>query len=83
MRKNVKSVRNIVINYVKANGPATWSELHAVVCVAAGQPLNRLNYGSSYIDQVSYGTSACLPTDNDPSYLLKSNFDGLYHYVAE
>lgn len=78
-----KSVRDIVISYVKANGPATHSELHNVVLVAAGQNLNRRNYGSSYIDNVSFGTSALLPTATDSQYLVKSPVDGLYHYVAE
>lgn len=82
MLKN-KSIRDVVINYVKANGPATHSELHTVVLVAAGQPITRREYGSSYIDKVSYGTSALLPTATDSRHLVKSHHDGLYHLVNE
>lgn len=85
MKKNIKnrSVRNIVINFVKANGPATWTQLHKVVLAVTGQPLTRSNYGSCYLDKYSRGTSACLPTATDPSYLVWSEVDNKYHVVNE
>lgn len=81
-RKN-KSVRNIVINFVKANGPASWTQLHKVVLAVTGQPLNRTNYGSCYLDKYSWGTSACLPTATDSTYLVWSPVDEKYHVVNE
>lgn len=82
MRQN-KSIRNIVLKFVENNGPASWSELHQVVLIAAGQPLSRSNYGSSYLDRVSYGVTACLPTASDSRHLVQSPYDGLYHLVTE
>lgn len=78
-----KSVRNILINFVIANGPQTYKQLHTLVLAVAGQPITRNEYGSSYLDKYSWGTSACLPTDTDSRHLLKSEVDGLYHAVAE
>lgn len=78
-----KTIRDVVINFVKANGPQPHSTLRDIVLVAAGQPLTRRNYGTSYIDYVSFGTSALLPTTTDSQHLVQSKVDGLYHYVAE
>lgn len=78
-----KSIRSIVLDYVKTNGPQTYSSLQQVVLIAARQPLSRKKYGSSYIDKVSFGTSALLPTETDSRYLVKSHFDGMYHLVNE
>ena len=78
-----KSVRNIVLSYVQNQGPSSWNELQKVVCIAAGQPLGNVHYGSSYLDRVSEGTSAMLPTKTDSRYLVKSHVDGLYHLVNE
>ncbi len=78
MRKN-KTVRTILLDFVEANGPQTWNDLKKVVLIASGQPLNRHEYGSSYLDQVS-GSSVCFPTRNESRYLVKKS-DGLYHLV--
>lgn len=74
-----RSVRSIVLDFVKANGPQPYSKLKEVVLIAAGQPINRWNYGSGYLDSVTSG-SACLPNRNDHRYLGKRS-DGLYHLV--
>lgn len=76
-----KSIRNIVLRYVENNGPASWTELHNVVLTMAGQPLTRRNYGSSYLDRVSKGVTAMLPTSTDSRHLEKHNVDGKYHIV--
>lgn len=78
-----KSVRNIVLSYVEHQGPSSWKELQQVVCIVAGQPISNVHYGSSYLDRVSEGTSAMLPTKTDPRYLVKSHVDGLYHMVND
>ena len=43
MKKN-KTMRTILLDYVAANGPQTWSELHRVVLTVAGRNLNE-NHG--------------------------------------
>ena len=48
-----KTVRSIVLDFVQQNGPQPYNTLKKVVLIAAGQPLNRHEYGSSYLDQVS------------------------------
>jgi hypothetical protein len=79
MKKN-KTVRTVLLDFVAANGPQTWSNLHKVVLTVAGQPLTRNEYGSSYLDQVSY-SSVCFPTRNESRYLVRKS-DGKY-YLAE
>lgn len=79
MRK-YKSIRTILLDFVAVNGPQTWNELHKVVLTFAGQPLTRNEYGSSYLDQVSKGSSVCFPTRQEPRYLYKRE-DGLYDIV--
>ena len=69
MKKN-KTVRTMVLDYVENNGPQSWTNLHKVVLTAASQPLWRKNYGSSYLDQVSY-SSVCFPTKNEKRYLVR------------
>ena len=78
MKKN-KSVRTIVLDFVEANGPQPYNTLKKVVLIAAGQPLTRHDYGSSYLDQVSY-SSVCFPTRNDNRYLQKME-DNLYYLM--
>lgn len=80
MKKN-RSIRSILLNYVKNNGPQTWNSLHRVVLTVAGQPLTRNEYGSSYLDQVSEN-SVCLPTRNESCYLVRGT-DGLYRLASE
>lgn len=75
MKKN-RTVRTMVLDYVENNGPQSWTDLHKVVLMAASQPMWRRNYGSSYLDQVSY-SSVCFPTKNEKRYLVRCN-DGLY-----
>lgn len=75
MKKN-RTVRTMVLDYVENNGPQRWTDLHKVVLMAASQPMWRRNYGSSYLDQVSY-SSVCFPTKNERRYLVRCN-DGLY-----
>lgn len=79
MRKN-KSIRTILLDFVQANGPQTWTSLHRVVLTVAGQPLTRNEYGSSYLDQVSE-SSVCFPTRNERRYLVKGN-DGMYRIAS-
>ena len=79
MRKN-KSIRTILLHFVQANGPQTWTSLHRVVLTVAGQPLTRNEYGSSYLDQVSE-SSVCFPTRNERRYLVKGN-DGMYRIAS-
>lgn len=78
MRKN-RTIRTILLDYVKANGPQTWNDLHKVVLTVAGQPLTRNEYGSSYLDQVSE-SSVCFPTRNERRYLQRG-YDGLYRLI--
>lgn len=72
-----KTVRTMVLDFVEANGPQTYKKLKEVVLIVAGQPLNRNEYGSSYLDQVS-PSSVCNPTRNENRYLVKKE-DGRYH----
>ena len=78
MRKN-KTMRTILLDYVQANGPQTWKELHRVVLTVAGQPLTRKEWGSGYLDQVS-ASSVCFPTRNESRY-LRRDADGIYHLM--
>jgi len=78
MSKN-KTVRTILLDFVDANGPQTWNELHKVVLTVSGQPLTRNEYGSSYLDQVSEA-SVCNPTRREKRY-LRRRADGLYEIV--
>ena len=78
MSKN-KTVRSILLDFVEANGPQTWNDLKKVVLIAAGQPLTRHNYGSSYLDQVSE-SSVCFPTCNESRYLVRKS-DGMYYLM--
>ena len=77
-----KTIRTILLNFVKVNGPQTWNTIHRVVLTVAGQPLTRNEYGSSYLDQVSVGTSVCFPTRNERRYLAKKA-DGKYYLMGE
>ena len=75
MRKN-KTMRTILLDFVQANGPQSWSNLHRVVLIVAGRNLNDNHWGIGYLDQVSTG-SVCFPTRNESRYLVKRE-DGLY-----
>lgn len=75
MRKN-KTMRTILLDFVQANGPQSWSDLHRVVLTVAGRNLNDNHWGIGYLDQVSTG-SVCFPTRNENRYLVKRE-DGLY-----
>ena len=75
MRK-YKTMRTILLDYVQANGPQNWSDLHRVVLTVAGRNLNDSHWGIGYLDNVSTG-SVCFPTRNEPRYLVKRE-DGLY-----
>lgn len=75
MRKN-KTMRTILLDFVQANGPQSWSDLHRVVLTVAGRNLNDNHWGIGYLDQVSTG-SVCFPTRNETRYLVKRE-DGLY-----
>jgi hypothetical protein len=78
MRKN-KTMRTILLNFVEANGPQSWTSLHKVVLTVAGRNLNENHWGIGYLDQVSSG-SVCFPTKTDSRYLSK-DADGMYHLV--
>ena len=78
---NRKSIRTILLDFVQANGPQTWSDLHRVVLTVAGQPLTRNESGSSYLDQVSVNSSVCFPTMSEPRYLEKME-DGMYYLMS-
>ena len=67
MKRN-KTVRTILLDYVAANGPQTWSELHRVVLTVAGRNLNENHWGIGYLDKVS-PSSVCFPTRNESRYL--------------
>ena len=67
MKKN-KTMRTILLDYVAANGPQTWSELHRVVLTVAGRNLNENHWGIGYLDNVST-SSVCCPTRNESRYL--------------
>ena len=67
MKKN-KTMRTILLDYVAANGPQTWSELHRVVLTVAGRNLNENHWGIGYLDNVST-SSVCFPTRNESRYL--------------
>ena len=77
MKRN-KTMRTILLDYVAANGPQTWSELHRVVLTVAGRNLNEKHWGIGYLDNVSSG-SVCFPTRNENRYLLKMGEK--YHLV--
>ena len=80
MRKN-RTMRTILLDYVQANGPQTWSELHRVVLTVAGRNLNENHWGIGYLDQVSTG-SVCFPTRSDHRYLQKG-WDGFYRLMEK
>ena len=63
-------MRTILLDYVAANGPQTWSELHRVVLTVAGRNLNENHWGIGYLDNVST-SSVCFPTRNERRYQLK------------
>ena len=67
MKRN-KTMRTILLDYVAANGPQTWSELDRVVLTVAGHNLNEKHWGIGYLDNVSPG-SVCFPTRNESRYL--------------
>ena len=67
MKKN-KTMRTILLDYVAANSPQTWSELHRVVLTVAGRNLNENHWGIGYLDNVST-SSVCFPTRNESRYL--------------
>ena len=67
MKRN-KTMGTILLDYVAANGPQTWSELHRVVLTVAGHNLNEKHWGIGYLDNVSPG-SVCFPTRNESRYL--------------
>ena len=67
MKKN-KTMRTILLDYVAANGPQTWSELHRVVLTVAGRTLNENHWGIGYLDNVST-SSVCFTTRNESRYL--------------
>jgi hypothetical protein len=71
-----KTMRTIILDFVEANGPQTWSDLHRVVLTVAGRNLNENHWGIGYLDQVSAG-SVCFPTRNENRYLVKGR-DGMY-----
>ena len=75
-----RTMRTILLDYVKANGPQTWSDLHRVVLSVAGRNLNENHWGIGYLDQVSSG-SVCFPTRNDSRYLQRGR-DGLYRLMS-
>jgi len=79
MRKN-KTMRTILLDFVQANGPQSWSDLHRVVLTVAGRNLNDNHWGIGYLDQVSTG-SVCFPTKNESRYLVKRE-DGLYEIAS-
>jgi hypothetical protein len=61
-------MRTILLDYVAANGPQTWSALHRVVLTVAGRNLNENHWGIGYLDNVS-SSSVCFPTKNESRYL--------------
>ena len=67
MKRN-KTMRTILLDYVAANGPQTWSELHRVVLTVAGRNLNENHWGIGYLDKVS-SSSVCFPTKSESRYL--------------
>ena len=77
MRK-YKTMRTILLDFVQANGPQNWSDLHRVVLTVAGRNLNDSHWGIGYLDNVSTG-SVCFPTRNESRYLLK--LGETYHLV--
>lgn len=78
MRKN-RSMRTILLDYVQANGPQTWTGLHKVVLTVSGHNLAENHWGIGYLDQVS-ASSVCFPTGNERRYLKRGN-DGLYRLI--
>lgn len=78
-----KTTRSMVLDFVQANGPQTWSTLHKVVLTVSGQPLTREHYGISYLGYTTPGTSAFYPTSTDKRYLVYSQVDGKYHLINE
>lgn len=76
---NVHNVHKIVCDYLAANGPKKWRELHDVVLVATGRNLSERSWGVSYLDSVSTN-SVRFPKENDRRYVTKDK-DGYYHLV--
>jgi len=71
-----RTMRTILLDYVQANGPQSWTDLHRVVLTVSGHNLNENHWGIGYLDQVST-SSVCFPTKNESRYLVKGN-DGMY-----
>ena len=74
--KNIHNIHTIVCNYVEANGPQRWTDLHNVVLTVCGRKLNEKNWGISYLDNVS-PSSVMFPKGYDCRHLVK-NSEGLY-----
>ncbi len=76
-----RTMRTILLDYVYANGPQTWSDLHRVVLTVAGRNLNENHWGIGYLDQVS-ASSVCFPTRSENRYLQRGR-DGLYRLMEK
>jgi hypothetical protein len=75
------NIHRILCNFVAANGPQRWSDLHQLVLMIAGRNLNEEHWGISYLDNVS-SNSVLFPKEHDSRYLFKGD-DGLYHISNE
>lgn len=79
--KQKHNIHKIVCNFVEANGPQTFENLHKVVLVAAGRNLNEHSWGISYLDSVS-PASVQFPKKDDRRHITKGK-DGLYHLIKD
>lgn len=78
---NVHNVHKIVCDFLEANGPRKWRELHDVVLIATGRNLNEHSWGVSYLDSVS-SNSVRFPKEYDQRYVTKDS-EGYYHLVKK
>jgi hypothetical protein len=78
---NRYNMRNILCNFVEANGPQTWTRLHEVVLTVAGRSLSEKDWGVSYLDNVS-SNSVLFPSRCNNRYLEKDVKTGLYYVTS-
>lgn len=78
-----KNTRSMVLDFVQANGPQRWSDLHKVVLIVSGKKLTDKGYGISYLGYTTPGKSAFYPTSYDKRYLVYSHVDEKYHLMND
>lgn len=64
-----KTVRQMMLDYVEANGPQTRDQMRKVMLTICGQHLDDRKWGVGWWNNTSFGTSVFLPARKDRRYL--------------